>query len=175
MALFFQQSPGMTRRHQRAWSYGFSLTEMIATISMLGVLAGIVILTLNGTFAASKEALAVNRLETLNRALDAYMTVVYEAVYLPNNGSTTDESVVVAALRFRNPNENLAALGSPFIDPQYNPKPSTSAAHYRLRWMGRRFELLRPGQPGSGLRIPFDGSDVGGNPSVVNPEKIFGK
>ena len=58
--------------------HGFSLTEMISTISMLAILAGIALVMLNGAFDSSKENLAINRMEMVNKALDSYMTNVAE-------------------------------------------------------------------------------------------------
>lgn len=154
---------------------GFSLTEMIATISILAILAGIALVMLNGAFDKSKESLAVNRLEMVNKALDSYMTNVSEIIWPASQGSTSDELTVLAGLRHRALDENKVIVGSPFIDPTYNPKATSDIQTFRLRWMGKRFELLRPGVLGTGLKIPFDGTDMGGNPPTVDPTKVFGK
>jgi prepilin-type N-terminal cleavage/methylation domain-containing protein len=155
--------------------HGFSLTEMIATISMLAILAGIALVMLNGAFDSSKENMAINRMEMVNKALDSYMTNVAEIIWPENAGSTSDELTVLAGLRHRSTDTNKIIVGSPFIDPNYNPKASSDSTTYRLRWRGKRFELLRPGVAGTGLRIPFDGTDMGGNPPTVDPSKVFGK
>jgi prepilin-type N-terminal cleavage/methylation domain-containing protein len=154
---------------------GFSLTEMITTISMLGVLAGIALIMLNGTFDKTKENLAINRLEMVNKALDAFMTNNYEIVWPASPSSTSDELTILAGLRYRSPDPNKISVGSPFIDPRYNPKPSSDKTTYRLRWIGNRFELLRPGVAGTGVKISFDGTDLGGNPPTTDPERVFGK
>ncbi len=155
--------------------HGFSLTEMISTISMLAILAGIALVMLNGAFDSSKENMAINRMEMVNKALDSYMTNVAEIIWPENAGSTSDELTVLAGLRHRSTDTNKIIVGSPFIDPNYNPKTSSDLSTFRLRWTGKRFELLRPGVAGTGLKIAFDGTDMGGNPPTVDPSKVFGK
>ena len=142
---------------------------------MLAVLAGIALVMLNGAFDSSKASLASNRLELVNKALDSYMTNVGEIIWPANNGGTSDELIVFAGLRHRSTDNNKMVVGSPFIDPTYTPKPSSDPTTFRLRWIGRRFELLRPGTPGTGVKVAFDGSDIGGNPPSVDPGKTFGK
>jgi prepilin-type N-terminal cleavage/methylation domain-containing protein len=154
---------------------GFSLSEIVVTVSVLGILATIVIITMNGSFSAAKDTIASHRQETVNQAVSAFMTSFVEINYTAKPASTQDELFIIAALRFRDPNELRADAGTPYIQQDYNPKGSTSAADYRLRWTGRRFELLRPGQEGVGLKIEFDGSDFGGSPPSVDPRKVFGR
>jgi prepilin-type N-terminal cleavage/methylation domain-containing protein len=162
-------------RYANLDTLGFSLTELISTISILSILAGIALVQINGAFDSSKESLAVNRMEMVNKALDSYMTNVSEIIWPASDASTSDELTVLAGLRHRSTNNDKIITGSPFIDPNYNPKPSSDSQTFRLRWMGKRFELLRPGVAGTGVRIPFDGTDMGGNPPTVDPSKVFGK
>jgi prepilin-type N-terminal cleavage/methylation domain-containing protein len=176
MFAFSQRQETSPRVEQaRQDKHGFSLTEMIATISMLAILAGIALVMLNGAFDSSKENMAINRLEMVNKALNSYMTNVAEIVWPENTSSTSDELTILAGLRHRSSDKNKIIVGSPFIDPNYNPKASSDLSTFRLRWAGKRFELLRPGVSGTGVNIPFDGSDMGGNPPNVDPSKVFGK
>lgn len=148
---------------------------MIISISILGILATIVIIMMNGSFSAAKDTLAVNRMETVNKAVTAFMTSFREVNYAAKHGVTQDELLVMAALRYRDLDEDRADPGSPYIAADYDPKGSSSVADYRLRWTGKSFELLRPGQSGTGLKIEFDGSDFGGSPPTVDPRKVFGR
>ena len=77
------------------------------------------------------------------------------------NGATWDENLLLLTLQYRNPDDDLADTNSPYIDPRYRPKTSSSSTTFRLQWNGRRFELLTPGTAGSGLLVVFDGSDYG--------------
>lgn len=138
---------------------GFSLSEMIITIAILGILTGIVIVMMQGSFSASQETLAQNRVEMLNSALHVWSTANREMSFIRRDESTADEMVVLRDLQYRNPDEDKAALGSPFVPPEYNPKTTSSTQEYRIRWNGRTYELLKPGQSGSGFLMVFDGSD----------------
>lgn len=139
---------------------GFSVSELVITIAILGVLAGVVIFGLNGAFGASQDTLAKARVEMLNSALHRWAMAYPEMYFAPDAGSTNDELYVLRALQYRDPNEQKAAIGSPFVQPEYNPGNSSSTENFRIRWNGRRYELLRPGQQGTGLLMVFDASDI---------------
>lgn len=139
---------------------GFSVSELVIAIAILGVLAGVVIVGINGAFGASKETLAKARVEMLNTALHRWAMAYPEMYFAADAGSTNDELYVLRALQYRDPNELKAAIGSPFVQPEYNPANSSSREDYRIRWNGSRYELLRPGQEGTGLLMVFDASDI---------------
>ena len=147
---------------------GFSLTEMIATVSVLGILAGIVIVSMTSNYGVAREILAQQRVEMLNEGLSRFATAQKEMTYNHNNSATFDEKYVLMVLQYRNPNEAKAALNSPYVEPRYRPAMSSSNRDYRIRWNGKRFELLNPGENGSGFKMVFDGSDMG-TPFVYPP------
>ena len=150
----------LTPASARRSPHGFSVTEMVITIAILGVLAGVVIVSMNGSFSASQETLAKARVEMLNSALHRW-AMAYPEMYFPvNSGSTNDELYVLRALQYRDPDADKAAIGSPFVPPEYNPRDSSSSADYRISWNGRGYQLLRPGQEGTGLLMVFDASDI---------------
>jgi prepilin-type N-terminal cleavage/methylation domain-containing protein len=152
--------PSVQKRSGQMQIQGFSVTELVITIAILGILAGVAIVSMNGAFAASKETLAMTRMEKLNGALHRW-AMAYPEMYFPaNDDGVNDELYVLRALQFRDPNPNKATIGSPYMPPEYNPKNSSSADDFRIRWNGRIFELLRPGQRGNGLLMVFDGSDM---------------
>lgn len=141
--------------------HAYSMSEMIITISIIGVLAGLVVPSLTGTLAGSKEALANDKVETLNQALNEWSHAFKEYSMAPQDGSASDELTILLDLEYRNPDPNKTLPGSPFVEPRYRPQASSNAADYRIVWTGYRFKLLRPGQSGTGIKIPFDGSDYG--------------
>lgn len=140
---------------------GFSFTEMVTTISLLGILAGIAVTRLGGTYEASRAALAMERMESLNRNMKERAASLREYVLTRSDSSTGDELLVLMDMQYRNPDPEKADFNSPYIEPHYRPATSSSKLDYRLRWTGRMFELLKPGTEGSGLKVAFDGSDVG--------------
>jgi len=153
-----EQEPSKGR--PRFWQAAFSITEIVVTIAILGVLAGVAVVAVNGSFSASQEALARERVELLNHALYQFSLQNYEMVFTARNESGADEVFVLRTLQYRHPQETKAKLGSPYITPAYNPETSSSTADYRIRWTGKLYELLRPGQTGSGIKMMFDSADM---------------
>lgn len=146
-------------RAARQTAGGFSMTEMVITISIIGVLAGIAISSIGGTYNGSRDAIAQEKVETLNQALNAYAHAWKEYQFPPINGNFADELTVLLDLEYRDPNPDKALVGSPFLRPDYRPTGSTSVDDYRIEWTGLRFKLLKPGVAGAGIKIMFDGSD----------------
>lgn len=138
---------------------GFSVTELVVTISIMGVLAGMAVGSFNQFLGGAKDALAEARQEMLNQALHRFGQQNYEMLFNPMVNSTADEMVILRTLQYRDPDIDRAKIGSPYMDPRYNPLASSSTAHYRLRWTGRMYELLKPGQAGTGLLMNFEGTD----------------
>lgn len=148
---------------------GFSMTELVIVISIMGVLATITVASFNQFLGGGKETLARERLENLNQALHRYAQTDKELLETQLSSSAADETMVLRKLQYRNPNEDLAKVGSPYFDPCYNPVASSLDTTYRLRWTGRLFELLRPGTSGTGLLMNFDGTDFT-TPFVFPPD-----
>ncbi|MHB1082765.1 MAG: type II secretion system protein [Prosthecobacter sp.] len=138
---------------------GFSMSEMVIVISIMGVLAGITVMPMNQFLGGSKDALASSRQETLNQAVHRFAQQNYELLFDAMNGSVADEMVILRTLQYRDPNINRAQPGSPYMDPRYNPVSSSDSSVHRLRWSGRLFELLKPGQSGTGILMDFEGRD----------------
>lgn len=141
---------------------GFSVTEMVITISIIGVLAGIVLMKISGTLSASQEAIAHEKVEMLNSGLHKFNYANYEihpGSLTVQSGTTGDEWAVLRTLQYRNPNEDRASLGSPYVRPDYNPTSSNSTDDFRIIWTGRLYKLLKPGETGLGIKVVFDGSD----------------
>ncbi len=151
--------PAVPALAQRRTARGYSMTEMVWVVAILGILAAIVISQAVSVSDASKLTAATHKLEMLNSALATYAQTGQEITFPADSGSATDETVVVHYLQGRDPTS--PQMGSPFISPNYRPAPSSDPADYRLMWTGGQFLLLTPGQSGTGLQVPFDGSDMG--------------
>lgn len=151
-------SPAPARRFRRRG--GFSLSEMVLTISIIGTLAGIAVVSFGHLTNSAKEVLAQERREMLNSALHRFSQYNYELVFSAQQSSAGDEMLVLRTLQYRNPDDTFAKVGSPYVVPHYNPKISGDSSDYRIVWNGRLFELLTPGEPGTGLKMVFDGSDL---------------
>ena len=147
--------PHLLRRTVR----GFSMTEMVWVVSILGILAGLVITSVGSVLQGSKDTVANQKLEMLNSALAAFAQTGSEINFPANPGSSSDEVVVLHYLQGRNATSPQA--GAPFVSPNYRPNTSSDPSDYRLVWTGTLFKLLTPGQAGIGLQIPFDGTDMG--------------
>jgi prepilin-type N-terminal cleavage/methylation domain-containing protein len=151
--------PRQTARRRSNGERGFSMTELTIVISILGVLATITITSFNHLLSGSKDAVASERLEMLNRALHTFCQQNKEIVYTRNDSAGNDETYILRTLQFRNPDPDRAQTGSPFFDPRYNPIVSSATSDHRIRWTGRCYELLKPGTAGSGIKMNFDGTD----------------
>ena len=142
--------------------HGFSMTEMVITISIVGVLATIAVISMSDMVGNGKNVLAQQRMEMLNSGLNQMAMNGRQIFTTPQLTSALDENLVVMTLQMR----DEMMVGSPYVVPNYLPKASSDGTTYRLRFTGHRFELLLPGQAGTGLKVEFDGSDMG-------PARIF--
>ncbi len=139
--------------------YGYSVTELVVVISIMGVLAGITVGSFNQFLGGAKDAVAEERVETLNQGLHRFAQQNYELLFNPVNTATADELVILRTLQYRHENPNRATVGSPYFDPRYNPAASSSLSDYRIRWTGKNYQLLKPGTPGTGMLMNFEGKD----------------
>lgn len=135
------------------------MSEMVIVISIMGVLAAVVVAPMSQFYGASKDALAAARQETLNQGLHRFAQQNYELLFDAMDGTISDEMVILRTLQYRDPNINRAQPGSPYMDPRYNPVSSSDSKVHRLRWTGKLFELLKPGQNGTGILMDFEGRD----------------
>ena len=151
-------NPLRARSSSRAVS-GFSMTELVIVISVLGVLSTIAVTSFNHLLGSGKDVVASERREMLNQALHRFAQQNYDMVFTRIDGSTADEMVILRTLQYRNPDPARTMIGSPYFHPAYNPVGGSSADTYRLRWTGRNYELLKPGTPGAGILMNFEGTD----------------
>lgn len=130
----------------------FSLVELVVTIAILGVLAAVALPIYSNVRRASESAIARDHVEALNRALTTFSQNCWKIPTVPDNGSTTDEFLVLRSLQYRFPSNDLKP-GSPFFDPTYDPPPTSNSAFLRIRWNGKSFELIELDVSGTGMRF----------------------
>jgi prepilin-type N-terminal cleavage/methylation domain-containing protein len=137
---------------------GVSLVEMLVVIGVIGVLAAVAIPKFVDLMGPSKVTVARNLLETLNGAIHRFNQSNYELLYAAN-ASGSDEILVLRTMQYRD--SNNPAVGSPYMRTDWSPVTSGSASDYRIMWMGNLFKLLQPGQSGTGIKVDFEGGDLG--------------
>jgi prepilin-type N-terminal cleavage/methylation domain-containing protein len=143
----------------RRGAFGFSLAEVLTVIAVIGILAAVAIPQISGVLSPSKTAIARNLVETLNGAVHRFNQTNYELLFTGVSVSGQDEMLILRTMQYRNPDN--PAPGSPYMRSDWNPAISSSTADHRLMWSGTLYRLLEPGQSGTGLKVNFDGSDLG--------------
>jgi prepilin-type N-terminal cleavage/methylation domain-containing protein len=143
-------------------SAGFTLVELIVTIGIIGVLTGIAIPIYSNVRNASEEGVATDHVESLNSAVAKYTQECWKIPTAADASGTTDEYLVLRSLQYRFP-ATSPHPGSPFFNPNYDPRTSSNPTELRIRWNGKNFELLKHGQSGTGLKYD-NGNDVRSNP-----------
>jgi type II secretory pathway pseudopilin PulG len=135
------------------------MTELTIVISILGVLATITMTSFNHLLSGGKDAIAAERREMLNQALHRFCQYNYEMLFNRMDSSAADEMVILRTIQYREEDEDRAKIGSPYLDPRYNPITSADLTTYRFRWTGSLYEMLKPGTAGTGIVMNFDGTD----------------
>lgn len=147
---------------------GYSLSELIWIIALMGILASIAIPHMAESLSNSKAVIARQKLEMMNKGVHAFAECAgFSITRTPMNSSGADETLVLHDLQTRSLTNPTP--GSPFVDPTYRPVSSSDPTDYRIVWTSNFvFKLLSPGESGTGLKVPFDGSDIG-EPWVAPP------
>lgn len=137
---------------------GLSITELVVVLAVIGVLAGIAIPTYKDINQKSRVAVARDVMEALNGAVHRFNQTNYELL-LAADPSTQDELSVLRTIQYRDPQNPKP--GSPYMRRDWNPVPSADPRDHRLVWTGSLFKLVEPGAAGSGLKVDFNGADLG--------------
>ena len=137
---------------------GFSLVELVVAIAIIGFIASIAIVAYEKMIDGVRKSVAWDKGEILNLGLKKYSQIVHDMPTAANDSSTDDEFLVLRSLQWRDDAD--PTLDSPYVRQDYNPAVSSSAEDFRLRWNGFVFEVLNPGDTGSGLKVVDDGSDI---------------
>lgn len=145
-----------------ATARAFSMVEIITTIAVIGILAAIAIPSIGTVTEGSRRGVATNVVETLNKATKEFGHSQYDLRVTPNAATGGDELLILRTLQWRDPNPSGELnVPGPFMRTDWNPTPSTSDKDYRAEWTGSSWRLIQPGAAGAGLKIVFDGSDLG--------------
>jgi prepilin-type N-terminal cleavage/methylation domain-containing protein len=156
--------PVKSPRLSSAGLKAFTITELIVTVAIVGLLAAISIPIYSNLRDDSERALANDHIEALNRALTTFSQNCWKIPTVPNDSSPDDELAVVRSLQYQFPSSSLKP-GSPYFDQKYNPPASSNKSYLRIRWNGKSFELIDRGTVGTGLRFN-SGADYGRDPYV---------
>ncbi|NLT70649.1 MAG: type II secretion system protein [Verrucomicrobiaceae bacterium] len=139
----------------------FSLVEVIATVAVIGLLSALAIPSVGRVVESSRRGVAENIVQTLNKATRQFGHSQWDLRTTPASGSAADELLLLRTLQWRDTRNAELNPPGPFMKTDWNPTLSTSGEDYRAEWTGSSWCLREPGTPGAGLKIVFDGSDLG--------------
>ena len=139
----------------------FSMVELMVTVAVLAIVAGISIPSIVGVVSSSNYETAKKNLNLLNGAVVAFNNANWELVLAAGSGS---EQKIFDSLRYRaatNP-----AAGSPYLPETATFVSSSDTNTFRAVWNGRMFGIVVPGSNGSGLDLmKIMGSSIPSAPS----------
>lgn len=150
--------------HKSRSQSAMSLVEMIIVIAVIGILSAIAVPNIGNIVKGSKSGVAESVVQTLNKATREFGHSQWDLRTNPIAASGGDELLLLRTLQWR---ESDASAGGelnpkgPFMRTDWNPAISTSDEDYRAEWTGSAWKLVEPGTAGAGLKIIFDGSDLG--------------
>lgn len=137
-------------------SKGFSMTEMLAVVAIIGVLSHIAITSYKNLGSKSKDILHGNFVSDLNTSLRNFEQQNWSMEVTADDASTDDEFAVLRTLQWKDPtpgpNGLASDLGAPYYRQDWNPVESSDEDEFRIRWKAGAFQMLSPGDEGMGLR-----------------------
>ena len=139
----------------------FSIVELLVVLAMIGIITSIAIPQLGGVLPNSKDILASEFVENINRSLKKHNQSNYKIRYPKDDFIAGDEILIVRTLQWRN--QKSPAPGSPYLRQDWHPVVSSNDSDYRLKWNGSEFVLISPPLKRIGIRLSFDGSEYGRN------------
>ena len=86
------------KRGSKKW-HGFSIVELLIVLAIIGIISSIIIPQVGGVLPNSKEVLAREFVEKLNRALKNHAQTNYQIKYPKNDFIAGDEILIVRTLQ----------------------------------------------------------------------------
>lgn len=130
-------------------SKGFTLIELLVVISIIGLLASVVLVSLNGARIKARDARRIADLKQITTALELYAS---DNGYYPSTGSVAGGAAAWACFDCQNSIDN----------PIYNPSnPGVSLGNLKTvmsPYIQTPKDPKNPGYPGSGYLYTSDGS-----------------
>ncbi|MCB1229608.1 MAG: prepilin-type N-terminal cleavage/methylation domain-containing protein [Verrucomicrobiae bacterium] len=144
---------------------GFSLVEIIITITVIGIIASIAVGGFGDITGRSKDTIARNLTETLNQATRNFSHANWDLRFNAVANSAGDEIMVLRSLQWREPDgaayQKEVYYKGPYMRDDWNPDTSSSTDDWRIQWTGSSWKLLLPDEAGAGLKVDFEGRDLG--------------
>lgn len=142
-----------------------SLVEVMVTVAVLGIIASIGMSTYGDITRKSKDTIADNLVDTLNKATRNFSHANWDLRFNAMPASAGDEMLVLRSLQWREADgaayqkENF--YQGPYMRSDWNPDTSASVEDWRIQWTGSTWRTLHPGEEGAGIKVNFDGTDLG--------------
>ena len=149
----------------RKFAKGFTLAEMLGTIAIVGVIAGLAVVGFGNVTGQAKDRIARNLVETLNKGTRNFSHANWDLKFNAVDAVAGDEMMVLRSLQWRepdgDPNQTESIYRGPYVRDDWNPQTSSDIDTWRIQWTGSAWKLLLPGTPGAGLLVDFEGADLG--------------
>jgi prepilin-type N-terminal cleavage/methylation domain-containing protein len=127
---------------------GLTLPEVLITIAIIGILAGVAINSFLGNVEYAREGVTVDSSASLNRAVNHYVQIAGD-IGVEAQAGTADEVEVIQLLQARDAN----LPGSPYIPAEFVVSASSDSGKIRIVWSGEYFQVIPVGVAGGGIVI----------------------
>ena len=142
-----------------------SLVEITITVAVVGIMASIGLTTYGNITERSKDTVARNLVDTLNKATRNFSHANWDLRFNAVAASAGDEMLVLRSLQWREPdgaaNQKEIYYKGPYMRNDWNPATSSDTKDWRIQWTGSAWKLLLPETAGAGIKVNFEATDLG--------------